>query len=53
MKSISRASTSTGVAHFATHVISRSQMAQLSETRSPQGIAAVVPLLLAAPPRAR
>jgi RNA methyltransferase, TrmH family len=34
------------------HVIASRQMAQISETRSPQGIAAVVPLLGAAAPRA-
>jgi RNA methyltransferase, TrmH family len=34
------------------HVITSKQMAQISETRSPQGIAAVVPLLSAAAPRA-
>ena len=34
------------------HVINSKQMAQISETRSPQGIAAVVPLLSAAAPRA-
>jgi RNA methyltransferase, TrmH family len=33
------------------HVIQSKQMAQISETRSPQGIAAVVPLLEAAAPR--
>jgi TrmH family RNA methyltransferase len=32
------------------HVINSKQMAQISETRSPQGIAAVVPLLTAAAP---
>jgi RNA methyltransferase, TrmH family len=32
-----------------TQVINARQMAQISETRSPQGIAAVVPLLSAAP----
>ena len=36
---------------LATHVVNAPHMAQLSETRSPQGIAAVVPLL-AAPPAA-
>lgn len=35
-----------------THVIQSKQMAQITETRSPQGIAAVVPLLGAPPPRA-
>jgi TrmH family RNA methyltransferase len=34
------------------HVIQSKQLAQISETRSPQGIAAVVPLLEPAPPRA-
>jgi TrmH family RNA methyltransferase len=34
------------------HVIKSREMAQISETRSPQGIAAVVPLLSAAAPRA-
>jgi TrmH family RNA methyltransferase len=34
------------------HVIKSKQMEQISETRSPQGIAAVVPLLTAAVPRA-
>jgi TrmH family RNA methyltransferase len=34
------------------HVVQSKQMAQISETRSPQGIAAVVPLLEPAPPRA-
>jgi TrmH family RNA methyltransferase len=34
------------------HVIKSKEMAQISETRSPQGIAAVVPLLEAAAPRA-
>ena len=33
------------------HVIQSRQMAQISETRSPQGIAAVVPLFTAAAPR--
>ena len=33
------------------HVVQSRQMAQISETRSPQGIAAVVPLLRAAAPR--
>jgi TrmH family RNA methyltransferase len=35
-----------------THVVNSKQMAQISETRSPQGIAAVVPLFTAAAPRA-
>jgi TrmH family RNA methyltransferase len=35
---------------LATHVINARQMAQISETRSPQGIAAVVPLLAATAP---
>jgi len=34
------------------HVIQSRQMAQISETRSPQGIAAVVPMFTAAAPRA-
>jgi RNA methyltransferase, TrmH family len=34
------------------HVVQSKQLAQISETRSPQGIAAVVPLLEPAPPRA-
>lgn len=34
------------------HVISSRQMTQLTETRSPQGIVAVAPLLAADPPRA-
>jgi RNA methyltransferase, TrmH family len=34
------------------HVIQSKQMAQISETRSPQGIAAVVPLFTTAAPRA-
>lgn len=33
------------------HLINSRHMAQISETRSPQGIAAVVPLLVAPPPR--
>ena len=33
------------------HVVQSRQMAQISETRSPQGIAAVVPLFKATPPR--
>jgi TrmH family RNA methyltransferase len=37
---------------FPLHVIQSKQMAQISETRSPQGIAAVVPLLAPAAPRA-
>ena len=35
-----------------THVINARHMAQISETRSPQGVAAVVPLLEVAAPRA-
>lgn len=35
-----------------THVVNSRHMAQISETRSPQGIAAVVPLLKAPAPRA-
>jgi TrmH family RNA methyltransferase len=34
-----------------THVVNSRHMAQISETRSPQGIAAVVPLLKAPPPQ--
>lgn len=34
------------------HIVQSKQMAQISETRSPQGIAAVVPLLAPAAPRA-
>ena len=37
---------------FQTHVISARQMAQISETRAPQGIAALVPMLPPAVPRA-
>lgn len=37
---------------LASQVINARQMAQISETRSPQGIAAVVPLLAASAPRA-
>jgi RNA methyltransferase, TrmH family len=37
---------------LATEVINARQMAQISETRSPQGIAAVVPLLVPPAPRA-
>jgi RNA methyltransferase, TrmH family len=37
--------------HLATHVINSRQMMQISETRSPQGIAAVVPLLAPAAPK--
>jgi len=33
------------------HVVTSRQMSQLSETRSPQGIAAVAPLLVAPPPQ--
>jgi TrmH family RNA methyltransferase len=36
---------------FTTHVVDSRQMAQISETRSPQGIVAVVPLLAAPAPR--
>ena len=36
---------------FATHVISALQMAQIADTRTPQGIVAVVPLLSASPTR--
>ncbi|HUQ09971.1 MAG TPA: RNA methyltransferase [Steroidobacteraceae bacterium] len=35
-----------------THVINARQMAQITETRSPQGVAAVVPLLVAPAPQA-
>jgi TrmH family RNA methyltransferase len=35
---------------FKTHVISHSQMAQISETQTPQGIVALVPMLPAAAP---
>ncbi len=35
---------------FRTHVISARQMAQITETRAPQGIAALVPMWPAAPP---
>ena len=35
---------------FTTHVVNSRQMMQISETRSPQGIAAVVPLLAASAP---
>jgi TrmH family RNA methyltransferase len=35
------------------HIVKSKEMAQISETRSPQGIAAVVPLLTAAAPRAQ
>lgn len=37
---------------FTTHVISEMQMAQIADTRTPQGIVAVVPLLPPAPVRA-
>jgi TrmH family RNA methyltransferase len=37
---------------FKTHVISEARMAQISDTRSPQGIVALVPLLSPTPPRA-
>jgi RNA methyltransferase, TrmH family len=37
---------------LATQVINARHMAQISETRSPQGVAAVVPLLTPPPPRA-
>jgi RNA methyltransferase, TrmH family len=36
---------------FATHVISESQMAQIADTKTPQGIVALVPMLRPAPPR--
>jgi len=37
---------------FETHVLSEIQMAQISDTRTPQGIIALVPMWPAAPPRA-
>lgn len=37
---------------FKTHIISRARMAQISDTKSPQGLVALVPLLTPAPPRA-
>jgi RNA methyltransferase, TrmH family len=40
------------VTQFKTHVVNAPHMMQLSETRSPQGIAAVVPLLTAPAPQA-
>ena len=43
--------TPTGPAQLSTHVVNARQMMQISETRSPQGIAAVVPLLAAPVPR--
>lgn len=36
--------------HFATHVISEARMAQISDTKTPQGIVALVPMLEPAPP---
>jgi TrmH family RNA methyltransferase len=36
---------------FATHVVSAAQMAQIADTRTPQGIIALVPMLPAAPAR--
>jgi TrmH family RNA methyltransferase len=36
---------------FETHVISAAQMAQIADTRTPQGIIALVPVLPAPPPR--
>ncbi len=36
---------------FATHVISEAQMARIADTKTPQGIVALVPLLRSAPPR--
>jgi TrmH family RNA methyltransferase len=36
---------------FATHVISAAHMAQISDTKTPQGIVALVPMLRPAPPR--
>jgi RNA methyltransferase, TrmH family len=37
---------------FATHVISEAQMARIADTKTPQGIVALVPLLRSAPPDA-
>jgi RNA methyltransferase, TrmH family len=37
---------------FKTHVISEARMAQISDTKAPQGVVALVPLLSPAPPRA-
>ena len=37
---------------FKTHVISEARMAQISETKAPQGVVALVPLLAPSPPRA-
>jgi TrmH family RNA methyltransferase len=37
---------------FATHVISEAQMARIADTKTPQGIVALVPLLRSAPPGA-
>ena len=37
---------------FATHLISKPRMAQLAQTKTPQGIVAVVPILAPPPPRA-
>jgi TrmH family RNA methyltransferase len=36
---------------FTTHVISEAQMARIADTKTPQGIVALVPLLRPAPPR--
>ncbi len=36
---------------FATHVIGAAQMAQIADTKTPQGIVAVVPVLSPSPPR--
>jgi RNA methyltransferase, TrmH family len=36
---------------FATHLISEAQMAQIADTKTPQGIVALVPVLQPAPPR--
>jgi RNA methyltransferase, TrmH family len=36
---------------FATHLISAAQMAQIADTKTPQGIVALVPVLRPAPPR--
>jgi TrmH family RNA methyltransferase len=42
---------STWTSALKTHLVNARNMAQISETRAPQGIAAVVPLLEAAPPQ--
>ena len=51
VKSISPGNMSTGRARCQVHVVNSRHMTQLSETRSPQGIAAVVPLLAAPAPQ--